>query len=142
MKDTEANTALIKHINKRIEQFLDDYDPTNFASITELQFAFARWLRRKEKDIFPPKNVNGVIGQQVDPEDVQDEHSHTLAFVKMFNDGKVGVMWSPLPFTAAPMPDELREVLVHTLRFHADRLADKSLDKEMQRINGGWTGAA
>jgi hypothetical protein len=32
------------------------------------------------------------------------------------------------------MPDELREMLVERLRFHADRLEDRSLDAKMQTV--------
>ena len=94
----------------------------------------------------PAKFVDGIIAQTVEPGEMVDEDDGgiMLAMLKMFKDGPVGLMWSPLFFTnpAMPMPDELREALVKTLRFHADRLEDRSLDERMKQVAGKMGGEA
>lgn len=46
---TEPSVTLIKHVNQRIE-FLDDHDPQDFQSITEMLQVFSRWLVDVEKE--------------------------------------------------------------------------------------------
>jgi hypothetical protein len=90
----------------------------------------------------PPKMAEGVIAQEFDGNEVGDaEKGITLAMIRMFP-GKVGLMWSPVLFNVLPMPDELREQLVKMLRFHADRLEDRSLDERMKEVHGKMTGEA
>jgi hypothetical protein len=51
-------------------------------------------------------------------------------------------MWSPFLFVDMPMPDAVREMLVYLLRFHADKLETRDLDREMQRVHRKQSGAA
>lgn len=99
----------------------------------------------------PPKFTNGVISQEADATEVTDETgtSVTIAFLKMLREEgtdhtHIGLMWSPLFFVNAqmPMPDEVREMIVHTLRFHADQLESRELDKRMQELAGKMMGDA
>jgi hypothetical protein len=69
----------------------------------------------------------------------------TVAFLRWRLDGEsmhVNFCWLPQLFAAGvpPMPDVLRDEIVRVLRFHADRLEARDLDKRMQEImnpNGG-----
>lgn len=142
MKDSEANVALIRHITRRIDEFFDDYRSLDFETVEEVQQGFARWLRQKETGT-RIKQGQGMIVQEVPAEEIFGDGSATLAFVKLMDSGYVGVMWTPLLFDGPiPMPDELREDLVELLRFHADILKDRTLDKRMKECTGTTIGAA
>lgn len=143
MNDSKANVALIKHVTKCLNEFLDENSPGRFQTIEEMQRNFARWLRQKETGGNKIKHGDGMIAEEVFAEDFINEHSATLGFIKIVEGGHVGVMWSPLLFMVGTMmPDELREELVGLLRFHADKLEDRSLDTRMRECAGKVTGAA
>ena len=44
MRDDEANIRLIKHVTKRLDEFLDEIKPEEFETIEELEQAFVRFL--------------------------------------------------------------------------------------------------
>jgi hypothetical protein len=92
----------------------------------------------------PAKFGDGIIAQEMTVEECVDDTSALLGMVKMFKAGQVGLMWTPMLFTgpSSPMPDALRETLVQLLRFHADRLEDRSIDKRMKDLLGGKSGDA
>lgn len=92
----------------------------------------------------PAKFAEGIIAQEFTPDQVVDDSSMVLAFLKLFKTGQVGLMWSPFLFNnpAMPLPDELRAELVEILRYHADKLESREMDKRMQEIRGNMTGAA
>jgi hypothetical protein len=92
----------------------------------------------------PAKFTDEIITQEFDAGEITDGESMTLAFVKMFKNGKLGLMWSPILFVNPnlPLPDEMREQLVKMLRFHADRLEDRSLDERMKDLTGKMMGDA
>lgn len=143
MKNGEAGIALIKHVTRRLDEFLYENTPGRFQTIEEMQRKFARWLRQKETSGNRIKHGDGMIAEEVFAEDFISEHSATLGFIKIVEGGHVGVMWSPLLFTVGTMmPDELREELVGLLRFHADKLEDRSLDTRMRECAGKMMGTA
>lgn len=49
MNDGKANIALIRHVTRRIDEFLYEYEPENFATVGEMLEAFSRWLMDREK---------------------------------------------------------------------------------------------
>lgn len=143
MKNDEAGIELIKHVTRRLDEFLYENTPAQFHTIEEMQRNFARWLRLKETGGSKIKHGEGMIAEEVFVEDFISEHSATLGFIKIVDNGHVGVMWSPLLFTVGTMmPDELREELVELLRFHADKLEDRSLDTRMRECAGKMMGTA
>jgi hypothetical protein len=89
----------------------------------------------------PAKFVDGAIKQEYDREEVVDDTSATIGFIKLFQDGRVGVLFSPILFdTGTAMPDEVREQIIEKLRFTADRLEDRSMDARMKELIGGSGG--
>lgn len=44
MKDTEANTGLIKHVYRRVEAFWDEFSPEDFDDLAQMERVFAQWL--------------------------------------------------------------------------------------------------
>jgi hypothetical protein len=85
----------------------------------------------------PAKFVDGTIKQEYDVSEVVDDTSATIGFIKLFQGGRVGVLFSPILFsTGTAMPDALREMLVEKLRFTADRLEDRSMDARMKELIG------
>jgi hypothetical protein len=59
----------------------------------------------------------------------------TLAFLKLSPEGTVHLLWSPIMFSrAVPMPEDLRATVVKLLRFHADKLESRDLDKRMHAV--------
>lgn len=143
MKDGEANAGLIRHVTRRLDEFFDENDPTEFNSIEDAQRMFSRWLRHKEAPGKPVKLGDGMVAQEVFAEDIGDQFSATLAFIKLFDNGRVGIMWSPMLFDKAMLlPDELRDDLIELLRFHAKKLEDRSLDERMRECAGKMTGTA
>lgn len=144
MKNGEGNVGLIRHITRRIDEFFDENRSEEFESLEQMQQMFSYWLRQKETGGRRlTKVAEGVIAQHVPAEEVLGEDSYTLGFIKLMDNGHVGVMWTPLIFgEAVQMPDELRDDLVKLLRMHADKLQDRSLDKRMQECSGNWIGAA
>jgi hypothetical protein len=93
----------------------------------------------------PAKFAENIIAQEFDGSEVVDADGNgmTIAMVRMFRTGQVGLMWSPVLFNdMLPLPDELREQLVKMLRFHADRLEDHSLDERMKQVAGKMAGEA
>lgn len=87
----------------------------------------------------------GVIAQEADRSEVvsEDGSSVTLAFIKMFENGQIGLLWMPHLFadsSPVKMPDMLRAKLVELLRYHADRLEDRSMDARMKELMGNAAG--
>jgi hypothetical protein len=87
-------------------------------------------MSRKMKIIdLPP----GMVAQ-IPREAAMDDEGATLALVRLNKDGRVSVNWSPILFNEAPMPDELREMLVAVLRQHADGLESREFDKLVKEV--------
>jgi hypothetical protein len=84
----------------------------------------------------PVNFFDDIVAQEVDVKDTVDENSATVAALRIHRNGSVGLMWSPFLFTNPnlPLPDAVREELVKTLRFHADRLEDRSMDARMREV--------
>ena len=92
----------------------------------------------------PAKFSPDVISQELDrSEAIGDDGSVLMAMVKMWNNGRIGLLWTPIIFnTATPLPDDLRRSLIEMLRFHADRLEDRSLDARMKKLDPNPGGSA
>ena len=84
----------------------------------------------------PANYFDGILAQEVQVKDTVDENSAMVAALRIYRDGSIGLMWSPFLFTNPdlPLPDAVRNELVRTLRFHADRLEDRSMDARMREV--------
>lgn len=60
MKDEEASRTLIKHIYRRVEEFLDTYDAAEFADADALQQGFVRFLRNRDVPAHLPKDTGAA----------------------------------------------------------------------------------
>lgn len=90
----------------------------------------------------PAKFGEGFIAQELNPEEAVDSGEGILiGMIKMWKTGAVGLLWTPVIFTnALPLPDDLRAKLVEILRYHADRLEDRSMDARMKELAGKMMG--
>lgn len=143
MRDNEVGVALIRSVTRRIDEFLHDNPAAQFADESKVIHAFCRYLRMKDGGTRTIKQGDGMVAQEVDLENIVDEHSAALAQVKLFANGRVGLMWLPQLFTVPGfMSDELREDLIKLLRFHADKMQDRSMDERMKQCAQKMTGVA
>lgn len=49
MKDSEANVALIRHLNQWLDEFFDEYRAEDFQTIDEFEACFRSFLQAKYK---------------------------------------------------------------------------------------------
>lgn len=137
MNEQHAQKAMMQHMLHRVNEFLDENKVEEFENDEQLSFAFSRFLRMKEKRNFALKTApGGGTAQEAYLEDVVDEHSTTIAFLKMIDTGRIGLLWCPLLFCnpGLPMPEEVRTAIVETLRFHANALESRAIDREMAKV--------
>lgn len=92
----------------------------------------------------PAKFGDGFIAQHAENmAEVVDDTSVTIATIKLFHNGRAGILWAaPLFSDALAMPDELREMLVRQLRLHADKLESREMDARMKELVGKQGGEA
>lgn len=88
-----------------------------------------------------PKSKYGFAGAAYNIEG--DEGMPPLAVVRLAQEG-VQFMWLPELFLTGLINDELRADLVKLLRFHADRLEQKDIDRRIHELfpTGGPAKAA
>jgi hypothetical protein len=139
---TDKNVLLIRYLNRRVDDFCDECREEQFPDERQLIRSFVRFLRIKDNPPQPIKHADGVSARHVDNEDVTTDDTSTLAFLNLSMNGHVGLMWSPILFLDAPMPDALRELLIEVLRFHAEQLESRAIDRRMREVAGKVSGAA
>jgi hypothetical protein len=142
MKEELAVRNLLAHFMHRMNEFFNDC-PAEEIEEKDLGTRFARWLYSKEALRHVAfKTAEGVVAQHFNAEEVSDEESFVVAQLKLFKDHGVGLLWMADLFVnpAMPMPDEMREMIVHTLRYHADRVERREIDERLKQVYKSTTG--
>lgn len=143
MTEQTAIKYLLAHFMHRMNEFFNEYKAEEIDE-KDLGNKFARWLYAKDAHNAAFKTAEGVVAQAFNAEEVADSQSIVMAHLKLFQDHGVGLMWMADLFVnpAIPMPDELRNDIVRTLRFHADKVESRDLDMRLAQVYKSRTGAA
>jgi hypothetical protein len=85
--------------------------------------------------VFPIGNTT-ALGIGSDDITSIDADGMTIAVLRFNRDHGLGMMWMPFLFTNKELPlnDLVRAEIVRMLRFHADKLETREIDKRMTEV--------